>query len=100
MIPKQSLELIFMFHSVKLIAHQNSDNEPGSEHILVKTLCDLFTFTSSLASNKKKFKLVELFFQSANEVKTCGTVQQLILHMLRDLILQQCDSHSLNGDPP
>ena len=54
-----------MFHSVELIAHQNSDNEPGSEHILVKILCDLFTLTSSLSSNKKerKFKLVELFFQ-------------------------------------
>ena len=51
---KEILKLIFMFHSVKLIAHQNSDNEPGSEHILVKILCDLFTLTSSLTSNKKE----------------------------------------------
>ena len=43
---------------------------------------------------------VELFFSHANEVKTCGLVQELILRMLRDLILQSRDSHSLNGNPP
>ena len=51
------------------------------------------------STTEKNFKLAELFFSQANEVKTCGLVQQLILRMLRDLILQLRDSHSLNGDP-
>ena len=49
---------------------------------------------------KKKFKLVELFFSRANEIKTCGLVQQMILHIFRDLILQSPDFQSLDGDPP
>ena len=40
------------------------------------------------SATEKKFRPVELFFSRANEVKTCGLVQQLILRMLRDLILQ------------
>ena len=40
------------------------------------------------------------FFCCENEVKTFGHVQQLILRMLRDLILQSRNSHSLNGDLP
>ena len=41
-----------------------------------------------------------VFFSSANEIKTCGLVQQLILGMLIDLILQSRDFQLLNGDPP
>ena len=48
----------------------------------------------------EKFKLVNFFFSRANEVKTCGLVQQLMLRMLRDLILKSHDSPSLKGDPP
>ena len=47
-----------------------------------------------------KDSLCWTFFSRANEVKTCGLVQQLILRMLRDLFLQSRNSHSLNGDPP
>ena len=48
----------------------------------------------------KKLKLLELFFSSANDVKTCGLGELLILRMLRDLILESRDSHSLNGGSP
>ena len=51
------------------------------------------------SATKKKFKLVELFFSPANEVKSCGLVHQLILRMLKDLILLQHDSQLLNGNP-
>ena len=50
------------------------------------------------SATKKKFKLVELFFSTANEVKSCGLVHQLILRMLKDLILLQHDSQLLNGN--
>ena len=49
---------------------------------------------------KEKLKLVELFFSRANEIKTCGLLQQLILGMLRDLFLQSRDIQSLNRDQP
>ena len=48
---------------------------------------------------KKMFKLVELFFSRTNEIKTCGSVEQLIVGMLRNLILQSRDFPPLNGDP-
>ena len=56
---------------------------------------------NNLPATEKKVQVSQTFFSVAgNEVKTCGLVQQLILHMLRDLILQSCNSHLLNGDPP
>ena len=38
-------------------------------------------------ATEKKVQASWTFFSHANEVKTCGLVQQLILRMLRDLIL-------------
>ena len=49
---------------------------------------------------KKNFKPVELVFSRKNEVKACGLVQQAILRMIRYIILQSLDSHSLNRDSP
>ena len=60
--------------------------------ILADIYCVLFTLTSSLAS--------DFFFSRANELKTCGLVQQLILRKLRDIILQSLDLQSPNEDPP
>ena len=51
--------LFAYFHSKFWSLHQNPNNESSSECILIEILCVLFTLTSS-----KKFKLVELFFQS------------------------------------
>ena len=59
---KQILRIIFIFHSVKLIA-SSSDNEPGSEHILVKILV-LFILMSSMISDKKKGQASWTFFHS------------------------------------
>ena len=52
--------------------------------VLAEILCVLFSLTSSFSSTWKKD---ELFFSHMNERKTCGLVQQLILHSLRDYIL-------------
>ena len=68
--------------------------------ILEEILCVLFTVSHNLQRLKKKFKLVKLFFGHANEIKSCGLVQQLILGILKDLILQSHDFQSFNGDPP
>ena len=40
------------------------------------------------------FKIVELFFSHANEIKTCGFVQKLVLD------IQLHDFELLNGDLP
>ena len=47
---------------------------------------------------QKKVQASCTFFSRANEVKTCGLAQQLILRMLRDLVLQLRNSHWLDGD--
>ena len=49
---------------------------------------------------KKSSSQLHFFLSCANEVKTCGLVQQLIMRVLRDLMLHSRDSHSLIGDPP
>ena len=60
------------------------------------SLCFIYLDVIIRQQLKKKFNPVK----RANEVKTCGLVQQRILRMLRDVILQSCDSHLLNGDLP
>ena len=60
------------------------------------SLCFIYFDVIIRQQLKKKFNPVK----RANEVKTCGLVQQRILRMLRDVILQSCDSHLLNGNLP
>ena len=45
----------------------------------------------------KSSSQLNFFFSRANELKTCGLAQQLILGMFRDLILQSRDFQSLNS---
>ena len=88
-VPQQILNFPFIFHFVKLIA-SISDNKSSSKSIYFSrdSLCFICFDVTIRQRLKKKFKLIELFFSRANEVKTCDLVQQLILGMLRDLILQ------------
>ena len=87
-----------LFHNKSSSFYQNSDNESSSKWILVEILCVIFTLTSSFVSDWKKVQASWSFFQSCKRSKKYGLVQQLIMLMLRDLILQSCNSHSLNGD--
>ena len=54
-----------------------------------------YPFMIMMCIHKQKVKN----FGVINEAKMYGLVQQLKWRMLRDLILQQRDSHSLKGDP-
>ena len=69
-----------MFHLVELISSK-TDDETSSKSILAEAPWVLFTLTSSSWT----------FFSRANEVKTGGLVQQLILRMLKHFILQESD---------
>ena len=76
-----------MFHLVGLISSK-TDDETSSKSILAEAPWVLFTLTSSASWT---------FFSRANEVKTGGLVQELILRMLKHFILQERDFelHSL-----
>ena len=62
------------------------------------SLCFIYFDVIIRQRPKKKIHATRTFFQSWNEIKTCGPVQQLVLGMLRDLILHSRDFQSLNGD--
>ena len=70
-----------MFHLVGLISSK-TDDETSSKSILAEAPWVLFTLTSSASWT---------FFSRANEVKTGGLVQELILRMLKHFILQERD---------
>ena len=74
-------------------------NRVLSLSILAEIVC-VFLSHHSPASEKKVQDSSTFFFSCANELETCGFVQQLILCMLKYLILQQRDFQPLNEDQP
>ena len=77
-------DLIFVVYFTLFHNKQNSDNKSSSsrDSLFYSLWCHHSPAT------EKSFKLVELFFSRANEVKTRGLVQQLILRIRRDLIFR------------
>ena len=76
------------------LCYQNSDNELDFRR---DSLCFI---NFDVIIRQSSIWFANFFFSRANEIKTRGLVQQLILGMLRDLILQLRDFLSLNGEPP
>ena len=73
--PTVNCKVSFFFALWNLL-HQNSDNEPSSKSVSTEILCVLFTLRDHSPATEKKYKLVELSFQSrewSKKIWFCAT---------------------------